>query len=187
MVGPVTRVVVMLACWMVWWLAFPVRGKWHHEKPVKTEPVARWGILLQMTGYLIAMTHGPTVWGSDLEVWRLVAGIVLAGFANALLWGGIANLGKQWRVEAGLNEDHELVQSGAYRVVRHPIYASMFGMFLASLCWIGTFPGAPVAVVLFVAGTEIRVRVEDALLLGRFGARFVEWQQSTPAYLPFVR
>ena len=45
----------------------------------------------------------------------------------------------------------------------------------------------PIALVLFVAGTEIRVRSEDALLRERFGERFVPWQQSVPAYLPFVR
>jgi protein-S-isoprenylcysteine O-methyltransferase Ste14 len=41
--------------------------------------------------------------------------------------------------------------------------------------------------VLFLAGTEIRVRVEDALLYERFGERFAEWQKAVPAYLPFVR
>lgn len=164
MVGPVTRFAVALVCWVVWWLAFAVRGRWHGEKAVKVEPKARWGILLQMTGYLLVFTHGPEVWSSGIEMWRLVVGIVLAVLANVALWGAIANLGKQWRVDAGLNKDHELVQTGAYRVVRHPIYASMFGMFLATMCWVGTLPGAPVAFVLFVAGIEIRVHVEDALL-----------------------
>jgi protein-S-isoprenylcysteine O-methyltransferase Ste14 len=42
-------------------------------------------------------------------------------------------------------------------------------------------------VVLGLIGTEIRVRVEDALLQGRFGAQFTEWQRRVPAYLPFVR
>jgi protein-S-isoprenylcysteine O-methyltransferase Ste14 len=58
---------------------------------------------------------------------------------------------------------------------------------LADVCWVGTLPGWPVAVVLFVVGTEIRVRVEDGLLMERFGDQFLVWQKARPAYLPFVR
>jgi protein-S-isoprenylcysteine O-methyltransferase Ste14 len=99
----------------------------------------------------------------------------------------VANLGKQWRVDAGLNVDHELVQSGAYREVRHPIYLSMLCMLLMNLAMIGTLPGWPVAIVLALVGTEIRVRVEDGLLRERFGPKFTEWQKRVPAYLPFLR
>jgi protein-S-isoprenylcysteine O-methyltransferase Ste14 len=43
-------------------------------------------------------------------------------------------------------------------------------------------PGWVVGLVLFLAGTEIRVRAEEGLLLVRFGAKFVEWRRSVPAY-----
>jgi protein-S-isoprenylcysteine O-methyltransferase Ste14 len=43
------------------------------------------------------------------------------------------------------------------------------------------------ALVVFVIGTEIRVRIEDGLLCSRFGNRFQEYQRSVPAYIPFVR
>ena len=39
----------------------------------------------------------------------------------------------------------------------------------------------------FVAGTEIRVRVEDALLLSHFGDEFREYQRTVSAYVPFIR
>ena len=43
---------------------------------------------------------------------------------------GVGALGRQWRIDAGLNSDHELVQSGPYRIVRHPIYTSMLCLLL---------------------------------------------------------
>jgi protein-S-isoprenylcysteine O-methyltransferase Ste14 len=52
---------------------------------------------------------------------------------------------------------------------------------------VGKLPGWPIAIVLAIAGTEIRVRVEDSLLCTRFGADFTAWQKRVPAYLPFVR
>jgi protein-S-isoprenylcysteine O-methyltransferase Ste14 len=41
--------------------------------------------------------------------------------------------------------------------------------------------------VLFIAGTEIRVRTEDRLLESRFGERFLQYRKRVWAYVPFVR
>jgi hypothetical protein len=54
--------------------------------------------------------------------------MVLGPPSVALAWAATRHLGKQWRYEAALSEDHELIQTGPYRWVRHPIYASMLGM-----------------------------------------------------------
>lgn len=43
------------------------------------------------------------------------------------------------------------------------------------------------AIVIFICGTEIRVRVEDGLLASRFGDKFREYQRSVSAYIPLVR
>jgi protein-S-isoprenylcysteine O-methyltransferase Ste14 len=77
--------------------------------------------------------------------------------------------------------------SGPYRVVRHPIYTSMlcllFGTgFMVTPLWL-LLP----AVIVFVVGTEIRIRIEDQLLASRFAERFREYQRSVPAYIPFLR
>jgi protein-S-isoprenylcysteine O-methyltransferase Ste14 len=43
------------------------------------------------------------------------------------------------------------------------------------------------AVLVFLVGTEIRVRVEDRLLSSRFAERFREYERSVSAYIPFLR
>jgi protein-S-isoprenylcysteine O-methyltransferase Ste14 len=43
------------------------------------------------------------------------------------------------------------------------------------------------AIILFIGGTEIRVRIEDALLASRFDEKFREYQRSVSAYIPLVR
>jgi len=43
------------------------------------------------------------------------------------------------------------------------------------------------AVVVFVVGTEIRIRTEDQLLSARFAEQFREYEHSVPAYIPFLR
>lgn len=187
MVSPVTRLVLLGVSWLIWFSALVELRKSQRKKAVQVDPRARWGLMLEMAGYALICSHGPELWGSELALWRAVAGGVTAAISIVLFWKAVADLGSQWRFDAGLNQDHELVQGGAYRIVRHPIYASMFGMIVSEAFFVGTFPGWLVSLALFIVGTEIRVRVEDGLLLERFGQRFAEWRKSTPAYLPFIR
>jgi len=90
-------------------------------------------------------------------------------------------------LEAALSEDHELVQTGPYRWLRHPIYASMLGMLLATGFAKTWWPMFVAAVIFFVAGTEIRVRAEDRLLAERFQESFTSYRSRVRAYIPFIR
>ena len=187
MISPVTRLALLGVTWLVWFAALVELRKSRRKKAEKVDPRARWGLMLQTAGYLIICSLSLVVWALGFVLWRAIAGCVVALVSIVMFWNAVATLGSQWRFDAGLNPDHELVQSGAYRIVRHPIYASMFGMLLSMAFLIGTMPEWPGAIGLFIVGTEIRVRVEDGLLRERFGARFLAWQKSTPAYLPYVR
>jgi len=104
-----------------------------------------------------------------------------------LSWTAVRHLGRQFRVHAGLYHDHELVRTGPYAIVRHPIYSSLLAMLGSTLFLLTPWEWAVVALTLFVAGTEIRVRTEDRLLASRFGAEFTAYQRAVPAYIPFVR
>jgi protein-S-isoprenylcysteine O-methyltransferase Ste14 len=107
--------------------------------------------------------------------------------AILLSWTGTRSLGRQWRIDAGLNPDHALVTSGPYRFVRHPIYSSMLCVLCGTGLLVAPLPLLFVAILVFVIGTEIRVRIEDRLLASFFGERFQAYRQSVPAYIPFVR
>jgi protein-S-isoprenylcysteine O-methyltransferase Ste14 len=88
---------------------------------------------------------------------------------------------------AGLSSDHELIVCGPYRVVRHPIYTSMLCMLCGTGLMITPLPLLLLSALVFIVGTEIRVRIEDRLLAARFGESFRDYQRSVPAYIPFVR
>ena len=87
----------------------------------------------------------------------------------------------------GLNPDHELVQSGVYGIVRHPIYTSMLLVVTATCLMLAPLYLLPTSLLLYVAGTEIRVRAEEALLAGRFGEAFAQYKSRVPAYVPFLK
>jgi protein-S-isoprenylcysteine O-methyltransferase Ste14 len=183
----IAATVLLLLDWVVWSLAFVRR---HREasggKKEAGVPQSRVGIGLVLMSFALLWTW---VRPSDFHkpVWELVVSMVLGPPSVALAWAATRHLGKQWRYQAALRTDHELIRTGPYAWIRHPIYTSMLGMVLSTgFCWTW-WPMFVAAVVVFMAGTEMRVRSEDRLLAERFGETFAEYRKRVPAYLPLVR
>ena len=107
--------------------------------------------------------------------------------AILLAWTGVAALGPQWRIDAGLNPHHQLVRSGPYSLVRHPIYASMLCLLLGTGLVLTPLPLFLPAIFIFLLGTEIRVRIEDGLLASQFGDEFTAYKRKVRAYIPWLR
>lgn len=146
---------------------------------------ARWGLLLE--GIAITLMLQSPFWTTTVLSWRTVASAVCFVLAALLSWTATRALGKQLRFDAAIGSQHELVRQGPYRMIRHPIYCSML-----CLLWGIGFVAAPawlfvVTTVMFLMGTEIRVRIEDRLLAERFGESFAGYRRSTRAYLPLIR
>lgn len=155
------------------------------EKEVRA-PASRWGILLVILGFACEWAFvQPT--GFEKSTASLVASIILGLPSVALAWAATRHLDKQWRFEAALSENHELIKTGPYRWLRHPIYASLLGMLLQTGLAKAWWPMLIAGVVFYIVGTEIRIRAEEGLLAARFGEEFAEYKRSTRAYLPLIR
>ncbi|MDQ6623225.1 MAG: isoprenylcysteine carboxylmethyltransferase family protein [Verrucomicrobiota bacterium] len=92
----------------------------------------------------------------------LAALLCLAGLAICL-WAR-ATLGRNWSGAITLKEEHELIERGPYRFVRHPIYTGMLAMFLATALAIGHLGGL-LAVMLAFASFWIKLGEEEKLML----------------------
>ncbi len=121
----------------------------------------------------------PLAWAVRLG--RAGAGLAIAGLALTL-WSRIA-LGRYWSGIVALKQDHKLVRSGPYAVVRHPLYSGLllasFGTALAFGLW-RAVAGAALLWIAFLS----RARREDALLAGQFGDEFNEFRAHTGRLLP---
>jgi protein-S-isoprenylcysteine O-methyltransferase Ste14 len=172
--------------WFAWLYPFLFRvpHRQRRESIAVTGPT-RVGLLLEGLAIFLAFAYRG---GGEPASWRVAVAAVLIGTCGAMAWKAVTHLGRQFRIHAGLYHDHELVRTGPYALVRHPIYTSMMGMLVATMLLLGTQPAwAAIALLFFVAGTEARVRAEDHLLASRFGAAFHEYQKRVRAYIPFVR
>lgn len=176
----------LLVCWIAWMLAFiqPSRAA-SGQKKTERAPASRWGIALIFIAFGMVWAFIRPV-GYHQPAAESIASMILGPLSVALVWASAPRLGKQWRYEAALSEDHELIQTGAYRWLRHPIYASMLGMYAATgLAWTW-WPMFLGGLIFFMIGTEIRVAAEERLLTQRFPS-YAEYRHRTKGYIPFIR
>jgi len=156
------------------------------QKKVVRAPASRWGLLMVMVSYALVWAYVRPV-GFEKSSPSLIASMVLGPVSVGLAWWATRHLGKQWRFEAALSEDHDLIQTGPYGWVRHPIYTSMLAMLLATGAAWTWWPMWVASVAAFLIGTEIRVRAEDGLLEERFQDSFRSYRSHVRAYIPFLR
>jgi protein-S-isoprenylcysteine O-methyltransferase Ste14 len=165
----------LIGCWLLWSLAFvKPRKQAAGQQAVVAAPVARWGIVLQMLGFALVWAYLRPA-GFQKAAVSLIISMILGPASVVLAW------------MAALIQDHDLVQTGPYQVIRHPIYASMLGMLLATgFAWTW-WPIFAAGLIAYLAGTEIRVRTEDRLLEERFQEAFVAYRSRVRAYIPGLR
>ena len=181
---PASVYIVLAVGWLAWVTPFFLIRR-SGESAERLDRRARWGIAVEALAY--ALLWQTRFWERSPERWRIATSVLFLALAPLLSWSSARSLGRQWRFDAGLNTDHELVTSGAYRFVRHPIYCSMLCLLLGTGFMITPTPLLVVSVLVFILGTEIRIRIEELLLLSRFGGRFREYQRRVPAYIPFMK
>lgn len=146
------------------------------------------GVSLQGIGFGLVFGWRRPKLGTTGADWGVAAASVSIAIASAVFFMmAVRVLGKQWSILPRLLEDHVLIENGPYSIVRHPIYASMLGMLIATGLALGWSPVILVAVVLYAVGTVMRIRLEEALLYQVFGQEYSMYSKRVPAFLPFLR
>jgi protein-S-isoprenylcysteine O-methyltransferase Ste14 len=189
--------IAVFACVILSWCVFALAFFFRRRGPAA--PVARLGqsflpgIILQGAGFASAWRFRRQLFTHIVEV-PLAAEVLLAAvtvcLAAASVWFAVAAiraLGRHWSVEARTIEGHELVTTGPYAVVRHPIYAGLFGLLVATGLAISTWEGLAGAAVLYAAGSYVRIAGEEKLLGATFGDAYRQYAARVPAFLPFVK
>jgi protein-S-isoprenylcysteine O-methyltransferase len=115
-----------------------------------------------------------------------VAGVVLFALGLAFRWWAIVVLGRFFTVDVTIEKNHELVERGPFRFVRHPSYT---GVLLAFTGWALTLRNwAAILVVLvpiFIAFVR-RMNVEEEALGRGLGDRYREYIKRTKRLVPGI-
>ncbi len=158
--------------------------------PVKEEKLNR-GSSILIVAALTWMIITPTIIHLFVHVWRLppfamIVGI-LVGIAGVWVrFSAIAMLGRFYSRNVGIQEKHELIQTGWYRFVRHPGYLgtllTFLGFAFATESWLSVI----INVVLFFIVYLYRIKVEETALVSHFGDSYRRYQEKTWRLIPFI-
>lgn len=110
-------------------------------------------------------------------------GVVLAAGGIAVAFWARWHLGTNWSGVVTLKQGHELIRTGPYRTIRHPIYTGILLALLGTAISFGEIR-ALLGVAIAWASFYIKARREELFLSQEFGPSFAEHQQSTGMFLP---
>ncbi len=114
-----------------------------------------------------------------------IVGICISLDALFLIYLVHRELGRYFSSTLVLRNDHKLIKSGPYAVVRHPMYSSylllFLGSFLISENWCIGLLGMSIILTLMT----LRIGKEEAMLLDRFGSEYEAYRNSTDMFIPF--
>lgn len=115
---------------------------------------------------------------------RLLAALICLGGLAVACWAR-ATLAGNWSSNVTLKQNHELIQTGPYRWVRHPIYTGLLLMALGTAL-LGGRLGSWLGCLLMTLGFWIKLKYEEALLLRHFPDTYPAYQQRVKALVPFL-
>lgn len=95
------------------------------------------------------------------------------------------HIGRNWSRSVTIKEGHELVQTGPYRLVRHPIYTGILTGIVGSAIAVGEVRGV-VSILLFLGSFWMKLTLEERWMREVFGAQYAEYSLRVKALVPFV-
>ena len=186
--------IIVSVCWIVF-ILFWMISAFSVKRDVKNSPWRRFAWLRIVIALIIASLllsrSKSDLFAHRLEILQAVYSNSTSAFIGVMLtvlgigyaiWARV-HLGRNWSPIPNVKEDHELITSGPYRLVRHPIYT---GIMTATL---GTGFVIPLWFLVFVVMTAVfiwRVIVEEDLMTKQFPNQYPEYKKRTWAFVPYV-
>ena len=122
----------------------------------------------------------------DLPEWVAWTGVALFAFAIFLLWKSHYDLGRNWTVVVALRHKHELVTSGVYKYIRHPMYSAHLVWAIAQIMilhnWIAGYSFLIVQIPFYL----IRIRNEEKMMIEQFGIAYTSYMEKTDRLIPGI-
>jgi protein-S-isoprenylcysteine O-methyltransferase Ste14 len=173
--------------WMAYWAISAANAKTTQRHESRASRAAHVLPLVLGAGLL-----GWPVWGAWLEQRLWPRSLLVYWVGVALLAAGLvfaiwarAHLGRNWSGSVTVKEGHELVRSGPYRWVRHPIYTGMITAVLGTAIASGTLRAALGLLIITLALLR-KLRIEERFMQETFPDDYPHYRARVPGLIPFT-
>ena len=177
--------------WLAWVISWVIASFWsgRTKTHVRTRnswiyrlPILLGAILLSPWG-VGALGERPLYNPGNVGTYMLAA-VVLLGIS--FTWWARIHLGRFWSNAITRKEDHSIVDSGPYRLARHPIYAGLILAILATGAAVAT-AASLLGALLISFGEWQKARMEERFLTTELGEAYESYRRRVPMIVPFVR
>jgi protein-S-isoprenylcysteine O-methyltransferase Ste14 len=180
---------IVVAGWVTVAAAYLLHRALHRPLARRVRPQLDVGLGLQSAAFAVAFVVdrrplSPLDGHQPAALLAVAAVATVTAAAVGLIAFALLTLGADWNATADLAAGHRLVTRGPYRWVRHPIYTGMLGLLGVTVAVATRWPAAAAAVLLYLAGTALRVREEERGLASRHGATWDDYRRRVPAVVP---
>ncbi len=171
---------------------------WGSESVIASRSRARTVDRADDRGSLLALSIVfPLAWWAGIALIRVPhasfggarifnVGLILMVSGQLLRWWAIATLGQLFTITVSIREDHRLIDSGPYRLVRHPSYTALLLVHAgAGLCF-GSVLTLLVLTVPVAAALLYRMHVEEQVLVHELGPSYLEYMTRTRRLIPRI-
>jgi|SRR5579871_1544185 len=178
---------VWIAVWAVWLVCAAGTKRAVEKQPFGTRV---FHLILVVTAFLLVFR---SEYGLGPLGWRFVPAsyaVAYAGLALTVAGAGFAiwarlTLGRNWSAAVTIKEDHRLIQTGPYAMMRHPIYSGFLLALLGTALAVGEVR-CLVGLVLAFAAWWTKSRLEEPFMERQFGAEYIAYKQRVKALIPLV-
>ena len=115
-----------------------------------------------------------------------MAGTVIFALGVVLRWWAIIHLGRFFTVDVALAADHRVIDTGPYRLMRHPSYTGLLLMYVGFALTLDNLIALPVVLIPVMLSLLQRMRIEETALLGALGENYAAYCRRTKRLVPMV-
>lgn len=178
--------------WLAWALYWMLRAAGAKTTERRESPASRFAHVapLALGGILLGWHNMPWPWLTQ-RLWP--RSFVLYWSGMVLLVGGLLftvwareHLGGNWSGIVTVKQDHELVRSGPYAYVRHPIYTGGLTAVLGTAIASGTLRACIGLAIIALALTR-KLRIEERFMAETFPGTYEAYKAQVPPLIPFAR
>lgn len=178
------------AAWVLYWIFSSANVKATQRREALTQrltylvPLLCGAVLiaaprLQWGGWLSAQLLPRTLARYLIAVFLIAVGL---GFS---VWARV-HLGRNWSGAVTVKEGHELIRSGPYAYVRHPIYTGLLVALAGSALASGE-PRALIGLGLVLLAFVYKLRIEEGFMRQLFPGQYERYSADVPALVPFTK
>ena len=185
----VAQMIVFIATIAVIFAVFKDFEKFHQRKEVKKEKksLVETGTMFLFFflfyGLIRFRVGVVNLDNNNLHSMFIIFGLVLVVLGTVVNIKGRFDLGKNWANQIKIYEDHKMITSGMYALVRHPLYASLIWMFFGATLVYTNYLAFLANLLIFIPFMTWRAKQEEALLLQEFSG-YQNYQKTTGRFFP---